>query len=473
MRRLTRRPPRRARAMIPVPRRAAALAIPLATLALAAAARASGVRATTPVPAGHATRAWRAEERRVLFALSLDELPPLPPDPSNRLVDDPRAVVLGHRLFFDARLSATGTVSCATCHEPARGFVDDRPTARGVGQTARRTMPIAGTAHGAWFFWDGRADSPWAQALGPLEAVAEHGVTRTRVAHEVAARYATEYAALFGPLPALADLPRDAGPVDDSASRAAWGRMPLARQAAVTRVFANVGKVIAAYERRLVHAPSRVDRWIAAERAGRSAGADAALTADEVAGARLFVGQARCATCHEGPRLTDDAFHNTGVPAPHARPAPDDAGRAAGAPHAVRGEFACTSAYSDARASDACAELRFADTVGPPLVRAFKTPSLRDVGRRAPYMHAGQLATLDAVVAHYDRAPAAPAGASELRPLRLSGTARRQLVAFLRALDAPPTAAWPQPAALLTAPPAAAPAPERVPTTPSARSAPR
>jgi cytochrome c peroxidase len=426
-------------------------------------------------PPGIVTRDWGPEERAALFALSLAELPPPPPDPSNRVADDPRAAALGHRLFFDARLSATGTVSCATCHDPARGFVDDRPTAHGVGPTARRTMPVAGTAHGPWFFWDGRADSPWAQALGPLEAPAEHGITRTRVAHAVAAHYAAAYASVFGPLPVLAGLPRDAGPVEAPAWRAAWDRVPAARQADVTRVYANVGKALAAYERRLTYGASRADRWIAAERAGRAAGAGEALTAEEVAGARLFVGRARCATCHGGARLTDDAFHNTGV----AVAAGDarlmrgvDRGRATGAPRAVRGEFACTSRYSDAGPAD-CDELRFADTAGEGLVRAFKTPSLRDVGRRAPYMHAGQLATLDAVVAHYDRAPAAPAGASELRGLRLSGAARRQLVAFLRALDAPPTAAWPTPAALLTPPPAAAPAAARVPPRSPARAAPR
>jgi cytochrome c peroxidase len=131
-----------------------------------------------------------------------------------------------------------------------------------------------------------------------------------------------------------------------------------------------------------------------------------------------------------------------------------DVGRAAGAPQAVRGEFACTSRYSDAGPAD-CAELRFADTAGPALVRAYKTPSLRGVGRRAPYMHAGQLATLEAVVAHYDRAPRAPAGTSELRPLGLTTAERRQLVAFLHALDAPVVAS---PAAFLQAP-ATSPAP--------------
>jgi cytochrome c peroxidase len=74
-------------------------------------------------------------------------------------------------------------------------------------------------------------------------------------------------------------------------------------------------------------------------------------------------------------------------------------------------------------------------------VRAYKTPSLRGVAERAPYMHAGQLATLAEVVAHYDRAPAAPAGHSELRRLGLSAAERRQLEAFLRTLSAPPAGA--------------------------------
>jgi cytochrome c peroxidase len=132
-----------------------------------------------------------------------------------------------------------------------------------------------------------------------------------------------------------------------------------------------------------------------------------------------------------------------------------------GVRQALAAEFACTSRYSDA-APDDCAELRFAVAEGEELVRAYKTPSLRGVAERAPYMHAGQLATLDDVVAHYARAPRAPMGHSELRPLRLSAAERRQLVAFLRTLSAPVAA----PPALLRAPAeAAAPAPSTGPVT--------
>lgn len=378
---------------------------------------------------------WTASERELLRSLWIGSLGELRPDPSNGYADDTLAADLGHRLFFDARFSSTGTVSCASCHVPERQFQDGLPLAEGVGRTARRTMPIAGTAHGAWQFWDGRADSQWAQALGPLESAVEHGGDRTQYAHLIAAAYREPYEALFGGLPELGGLPRQAGPVADSARASAWRRIAPARQEDITRVYANIGKAIAAYERRISYAPSRFDRYVEAELAGREHAAEGALTSDEVAGLRLFIGKASCVNCHNGPLFTDDHFHNTGVPAPSAT-LPPDSGRAAGARQALTAEFSCTSRFSDA-GPDECDELRFAVTEGDELVRAFKTPSLRNVVGRAPYMHAGQVATLDAVVEHYDRAPAAPFGQSELRRLRLSAAERRQVAAFLGTLSGP------------------------------------
>jgi cytochrome c peroxidase len=413
---------------------------------LAAGALASALGATLLSATGRAGGGWSAAERATLRSLSVASLGALPPDPSNRVADDTLAAALGHRLFFDTRLSGSGAVSCATCHLPDREFQDGVALARGVGTTARRTMPVAGTAHGAWFFWDGRADSQWAQALGPLESAVEHGGTRAQYAHAIASAYRAEYEAVFGPLPRLDDVPRQAGPVADPAWRAAWGRIPPARQEEISRVYANIGKAIAAYERRIGHAPTRFDRYVAAELAGRAHGPESALTRDEAAGLRLFIGKASCVNCHNGPRFTDDHFHNTGVPVA-AAPLPPDRGRSAGVREALAGEFNCLSRYSDA-APDDCAELRFAAADGDELVRAYKTPSLRGVADRAPYMHAGQLASLAEVIAHYDRAPRAPAGHSELRPLALSGAERRQLEAFLRTLAAPPAA----PPAFLRAP---------------------
>jgi len=388
--------------------------------------------------AGNGPPRWSAQDRTMLRSLSLTSLGPVPADPSNRYGDDARAAVLGRELFFETRLSGNGKVSCATCHIASTDFQDGKPLADGVGTTTRRTMPVAGTAHSPWLFWDGRADSQWAQALGPLESAVEHGGSRTQYAHVVGTHYRREYEAVFGKLPDLAGLPQRAGPVADTAWRGAWQRIPAARREEITQVYANIGKAIAAYERRIEYAPSRFDRYVDAELNGKPKTQDNEFSKDEEAGLRLFIGKANCVTCHNGPLLTDNHFHNTGVPASSAVASPDS-GRALGVRQAVAGEFNCTSRYSDAKAED-CEELRFAVTEGEELLRAYKTPSLRNVAAPAPYMHAGQIATLEQVVAHYSNAPRAPFGHSELKALRLSQREMDQLVAFLRTLSGPLTA---------------------------------
>ena len=385
-----------------------------------------------------ATARWSAEERATLRSLALASLGPLPADPSNRYADDSSAAALGRELFFDTRLSANGKVSCASCHVASQDFQDGRPLAQGVGTTARRTMPVAGTAHSPWLFWDGRADSQWAQALGPLESVVEHGGSRTQYAHVVARHYRAEYESVFGALPQLGDLPRAAGPVADSTLHAAWRQIPAVRRDEITRMYANIGKAIAAYERRIQYAPSRFDRYVDAELGGGTHTPESAMSADEEAGLRIFIGKGNCTNCHNGALLTDNHFHNTGVPAATSG-LPMDSGRAVGARQAIAGEFSCTSRYSDAK-PEGCDELRFAVTEGEELLRAYKTPSLRNVANRPPYMHAGQHASLTDVVAHYNRAPAAPLGRTELRPLHLSPMEQRQLVSFLRTLSGPLTA---------------------------------
>ncbi len=378
---------------------------------------------------------WTKQERETLRSLSLSSLEPLRADPSNRYADDPRAAALGRALFFDTRLSGTGKVSCASCHVPTREFQDDKPFGEGVGTTARRTMPVAGTAHSAWMFWDGRSDSQWSQALGPLESAVEHGGTRTQYSRIIAEHYRRQYEDVFGAMPEVGGLPKSAGPVADSAARAAWTRMPAVQRDAISRVYANIGKAIAAYERRIEYGPSRFDRYAEAELAGRTHASGDSFSADEEAGLRLFIGKGNCVNCHNGALFTDDHFHNTGVASPNAALAPDS-GRAVGVRQALAGEFSCTSRYSDAK-PDNCEELNFAVTEGEELVRAYKTPSLRNVANRAPYMHAGQVATLDDVIAHYDAAPKAPFGHSELKPLKLTDTEKRQLVAFLKTLTGP------------------------------------
>jgi len=365
------------------------------------------------------------------LALSLDVLGPAPADGSNRWADDPAAADLGQRLFFDRRLSGNGKVSCASCHDPRRNFEDGVALAKGMGIANRRTMPIAGTAHSPFLFWDGRKDSQWAQALGPLESAVEHGGTRAQYAHVIASHYRAEYERIFGPLPSLRGIPRGAGPVADAAAHAKWAALSQRQRDDVTRIFVNVGKALAAYERRIAFAPSRFDRFAAKWAATGSEPADV-LDEKERAGFALFVGKANCIQCHNGPLLTNNEFHNTGVP--RRTGLPEDRGRVAGIPAVRSDEFNCRSRWSDAKPGE-CPELQFLAPPSAAHERAYKVPSLRNVAERAPYMHAGQLASLRDVLDHYNNAPAAAAGVTELKPLHLDAVELDALEAFLRSLS--------------------------------------
>jgi cytochrome c peroxidase len=200
----------------------------------------------------------------------------------------------------------------------------------------------------------------------------------------------------------------------------------------VNRVFSNLGKGIAAFERSIAPQETRFDRFAGAVAAGTEPSEDAALTDEEIAGLKLFIGKANCSTCHTGPRLTDDSFHNTGVPV--VAGLPEDLGRETGAKEVAADPFNCLGKFSDA-GPEACGELRFMVKDDPRLTRAYKPPSLRGAATRPPYMHSGQFGTLEEVVDHYSRAPAAPSGQSELHPLDLSERERQQLIAFVKTLS--------------------------------------
>ena len=133
---------------------------------------------------------WTAAQLDELRSLSIAELEPLPADPTNRVADDPRAARLGERLIVDEALRANGKVACGTCHQADRDFQDGIALGKGVGTTAKRTMPVAATSRAPFLFWDGRKDSQWAQALGPLESAVEHGGTRTQRGLSPARRHA-------------------------------------------------------------------------------------------------------------------------------------------------------------------------------------------------------------------------------------------------------------------------------------------
>ena len=312
-------------------------------------------------------------------------------------------------------------------------FQDGQPLGHGVGTGSRRTMPVIGAGHSPWLFWDGRKDSLWAQALGPLEDAAEHGGNRLAYAKLLQRHYRPSYEAVFGAMPDLKALPANASPVGTAAERAAWQALPSDAQQDVNRIFANLGKAIAAYEKTLPFGATRFDRYVEAT-LSNDPGAQQILTQQEASGLRIFIGQGQCVSCHNGPLLSDQSFHNTGVP-PRAGTLPDR-GRAAAISKVQNDIFNCLGTFSDAKPSQ-CQELRFMNTDDPLMEGAFKTPGLRNVALRPPYMHAGQITSIEEVIAHYVRAPAAPVGQTERKPLRLSDQEARELALFLGTLSDP------------------------------------
>ncbi|BAB48600.1 cytochrome-c peroxidase [Mesorhizobium japonicum] len=370
-------------------------------------------------------------EKKTIASLALNTLPSLKPDTTNRIADVPAAAALGSTLFFDLGMSRDGTVSCSTCHKIDRQFQDDLPQAVGVGRTNRRTMPLAGVARDPWFFWDGRRDSLWAQALTPLENPLEQAGNRTAYAHYIKTRFGERYERIFGPLPDFAGIPLNASPLGNDAERAAWNAMSDPQRDAINRVYANIGKAIAAFERSIEPAQTRFDRFALDLATGAEPKGDAVFTREEILGLKLFIGKANCVTCHNGPRFTDNSFHNTGVPP--VADLPPDRGRVDAVAQVEADPFNCFGAYRDGDAS-ACGELRFMVKDAPQLVRAYKTPSLRGAATRPPYMHAGQFSSLDEVVAHYAKAAPSVEGTTEIHPLQLSDRERAALVAFLRTL---------------------------------------
>jgi len=380
---------------------------------------------------------WNAAELETLRSLWLGSLPPLPPDPSNSVADNPDAARLGKQIFFDPRFSGNGRISCATCHQPERAFTDGLPRAQAIGQTERNTPTIIGAAYNDWFFWDGRKDSQWSQALSPLETAVEHGGTRSQYAHILAEDpdYRAAYERIFGPLPDISDrsrFPDAAGPVDDEAAATAWKSMASADQEIINRIFANMGKAIAAYERKLLPGPSRFDKYVKAVLAGDTAVAQTTLTPDEITGLRIFIGFGLCTDCHNGPLFTNNEFRNIGVPPAEGLPA--DPGRSRGIEQLLADPFNCLGPYSDAAPADCAIRPSLPDNPDK-LAGMFKVPTLRNVAQTAPYMHSGQYRDLQEVFIHYDRAPVAPLGRTAIIPINITVDEAIQLEAFLRSLN--------------------------------------
>jgi cytochrome c peroxidase len=300
-------------------------------------------------------------------------------------------VALGRRLFYDERLSKDATVSCATCHDPARGFADPRKVSEGVGgkKGARNAPTVLNAVFNEFQFWDGRAASLEEQSKGPMT----NPVEMAAESHEAVVK-------------ALRGIPEY-----DAAFRRAFGHEITVD---------DVATAIATFERTVVSGNSAFDRF--------TAGDKAALSESAQRGWLLWNTKARCNTCHPfgsaTPNFSDNKFHNIGVAAKNR----DFASLAREA--ASVGDPQKLAFHAD------LSELgRFIVTRQPKDIGAFKTSGLRDIALTAPYMHDGSEATLLDVVAFYDKGgepnPYLDGG---IVALKLTDQEKKDLVAFMESL---------------------------------------
>jgi cytochrome c peroxidase len=307
-------------------------------------------------------------------------------------------VELGRRLFFDARLSIDGRVSCATCHDPERGFADGRAVAEGVGgrRGTRNSPTLLNALFAAGQFWDGRAESLEEQAVQPLVNPLEMGNP--------------SYDVVVARLGGIAEY-------EQGFKEAFGGGVTIER----------IAQALASFERTLVAGDSPFDRFIA--------GNQRAITDEARRGFALFRGKGRCARCHTFselmPLFTDFAYHNTGVAAGH--PAFESLARRAFAASERPGFKAVIEALAREKGGDELGRMIVTHQVFD--LGSFKTPSLRNVALTAPYFHDGSAATLDDVVRFYNEGGRPNLNREwDLDPLDLSDAEQRDLVAFLKSL---------------------------------------
>lgn len=329
-------------------------------------------------------RLWRTTAATPFVADAFD---PTAFAPAHARATTPALVALGRRLFFDPRLSGSGTRSCATCHVPKKMFTDGRPRAMplpGEHASLRNTPSLVNVAFEPSLFAEGRTRSLETQIGVVLSSKAEMGSSVELAAQRLAAD--TSYRRAFAM--ALSDR----------------------RAEAITGL--EVRQVLAAYLRSLTAFDSRFDRALR--------GDTLAITSEERRGFTLFMGKAKCATCHFVPLFN-------GVVPPDYRSAEAEV-------IGVPSSSDTAHATLDADPGRANVELI------PNNQSAFKVPGLRNVALTAPYMHNGVFATLEQVVEFYDRGGAAglhinvPSQTLAPTPLKLTTTERKAIVAFLRSL---------------------------------------
>jgi cytochrome c peroxidase len=346
----------------------------------------------------------------------LHTMPRRPPaNPTNRFADHPFAASLGDRLFDDPKLSSCGTVSCASCHD-GEGKSVNEATALGChgNRTGRNPPTTLNAGYNRWFMWDGRADQLWNQAILPMTSPIEMDSNATVVRARLTEAYAGEYQELFGKSPA--------DTADDE-------------------LLANVGKVLEAYERTTnrTNAPfdEDVKRFLAAVDMGTEEQDPAYL------GLKTYIRKGQCIICHKGVTMSDNLFHNIGV-----RDTSEGApGQVAAVEAMLDWNFNALGPYNDRpdgldserlRTLRATLEQKRAEMGG-----AYKTPTLRNIALTAPYMHTGEVATLEDVIDFYDKG-GDPDGtfhgkkADSIKELKLTTEEKAALVKLLESMTGAP-----------------------------------
>lgn len=422
----------------------------------------AAMKATTP-DAGPAAAGPDAQPMAVLSSAelavvkTLSPLPALPKNPTNKFADNAQAATLGQMLFFETSYSGAlavgddgmngaagkmgdaGKLSCASCH--VGPGLDDRRSkpntvSLGADWLTRNSLGLVNSSYYKWTNWAGRFSAQWELPIAVAENARNMNSNRLKVVHTLASKYKAEYQAAFGVAldPALgtdADrFPANGRPKANAmADDGAWEKMAAADRDIVNAAFANYGKALEAYMRTLISTKSRFDEFVA--------GKTSALSSSEQKGLQVFLGKGSCVTCHKGPNFTDDRFYNLGVPRTGERVPMSDNGRFADIPGLLGSPFNTAGAYSDDKTTGRLEGLTAMPTDSTR--GQFRTSSLRNINNTAPYMHAGQLATLADVVDFYDKGGGEPQPMSTkdaaMKPLNLSTQEKADLVAFLKTLD--------------------------------------
>lgn len=315
-------------------------------------------------------------------------------------------IELGRQLFFDGRLSKDHSLSCASCHDPQHAFADNKAVSLGIDQQpGGRNAPVAyNRILSARQFWDGRAASLEAQAVGPIANTVEMANTHDACVEclRAVAGYRLQFERIFEEGVTIENVARAIASFERTivTGPTPWDRHE--RLASFEKAYAADLEELDLLEE---DDPDLFDEYVALSQASKATPVSEAAKR----GGELFFGKANCSACHNGANYTDELYHNVGVGMQVESPD----GALAESPD--WGRFDQTQAEEDRG--------------------AFKTPTLRNVAQTAPYMHDGSLATLAEVIDWYDGGGQANRWQSpDIEPLGLSDREKLDLVEFLKAL---------------------------------------